>query len=151
VPLGAARSRANVQLPDLAAPRVIFERLSAWGKRAAWAHQSPRKGTRKAACHRFITSARTSPEALLRLIQQRWSNENEWHGPVTCSSVRTLTAMPTAMAQQLLTQPGSRSSSREAVAPSKSKHSIGSVSSPVRAPTERMLGSACSCATVKQG
>ena len=38
-----------------------------------------RKGTCKAACHRFITSIRTTPEALLRLIRQRWSIENEWH------------------------------------------------------------------------
>ena len=38
-----------------------------------------RKGQRKAACHRFITSIRTTPEALLGLIRQRWSIENEWH------------------------------------------------------------------------
>lgn len=40
VPLGAARSRANVQMADLAAPRAMFERLPAWGQRAAWAHQN---------------------------------------------------------------------------------------------------------------
>jgi len=28
---------------------------------------------------RFITSLRTSPDALLRLIRQRWSIENDWH------------------------------------------------------------------------
>ncbi len=38
-----------------------------------------RKGKRDIACHRFITSLRTIPEALLRLIRQRWSIENEWH------------------------------------------------------------------------
>ena len=27
----------------------------------------------------YITTVRTTPEALLRLIQQRWSIENEWH------------------------------------------------------------------------
>jgi hypothetical protein len=27
----------------------------------------------------FITSIRTTPEALLRQIRQRWSIENEWH------------------------------------------------------------------------
>jgi predicted transposase YbfD/YdcC len=37
------------------------------------------KGKREIACHRFITSLRTTPEALLRLIRQRWSIENEWH------------------------------------------------------------------------
>ena len=40
VPLGAARSRANFQIEDLAAPRAMFERLPAWGKRASWAHQN---------------------------------------------------------------------------------------------------------------
>ena len=40
VPLGAARSQANFQIADLAAPRAMFERLPSWGKRAAWAHQN---------------------------------------------------------------------------------------------------------------
>ena len=40
VPLGAARSQANFQMADLAAPRAMFERLPTWGKRAAWAHQN---------------------------------------------------------------------------------------------------------------
>ena len=40
VPLGAARSQADFQMADLAAPRAMFERLPAWGKRAAWAHQN---------------------------------------------------------------------------------------------------------------
>lgn len=40
VPLGAARSRANFQMADLAAPRAMFDRLPSWGKRAAWAHQN---------------------------------------------------------------------------------------------------------------
>ena len=40
VPLGAARSQANFQMADLAAPRAMFERLPAWGKRANWAHQN---------------------------------------------------------------------------------------------------------------
>jgi uncharacterized MAPEG superfamily protein len=40
VPLGAARSQANFQIEDLAAPRAMFERLPAWGKRASWAHQN---------------------------------------------------------------------------------------------------------------
>jgi predicted transposase YbfD/YdcC len=29
--------------------------------------------------HLFLTSIRTTPEGLLRLIRQRWSIENEWH------------------------------------------------------------------------
>jgi uncharacterized MAPEG superfamily protein len=40
VPLGAARSQANFQMADLAAPRAMFERLPEWGKRAAWCHQN---------------------------------------------------------------------------------------------------------------
>ena len=40
VPLGAARSQADFSLADLAAPRAMFDRLPAWGKRASWAHQN---------------------------------------------------------------------------------------------------------------
>jgi uncharacterized MAPEG superfamily protein len=40
VPLGAARSQANFTMADLQAPRAMFERLPAWGKRASWAHQN---------------------------------------------------------------------------------------------------------------
>ena len=40
VPLGAARSQADFKPSDLAAPRAMFERLPAWGKRATWAHQN---------------------------------------------------------------------------------------------------------------
>ena len=29
--------------------------------------------------HLFITTLRTSPKALLRLVRQRWAIENEWH------------------------------------------------------------------------
>ena len=38
-----------------------------------------RKGKRELRQHLFITSLRTAPEALLRLIRQRWCIENEWH------------------------------------------------------------------------
>ena len=37
------------------------------------------RGTRGTKRHLFITSIRTTPEALLRMIRQRWSIENEWH------------------------------------------------------------------------
>ena len=40
IPLGAARSQADFTAADLAAPRAMFERLPAWGKRANWAHQN---------------------------------------------------------------------------------------------------------------
>ncbi len=40
VPLGAARSKADFTMADMAAPRAMFERLPEWGKRAAWAHQN---------------------------------------------------------------------------------------------------------------
>ena len=38
-----------------------------------------RKRPHAVACHRFITSLRTTPDALLQLIRQRCSIENEWH------------------------------------------------------------------------
>ena len=57
VPLGAARSQANFQVEDLAAPRAMFERLPAWGKRAAWAHQN---------CFEALTLH--APAALLCLV-----------------------------------------------------------------------------------
>ena len=57
VPLGAARSQADFQLSDLAAPRAMFERLPAWGQRATWAHQNSFEA--------FILFA---PAALLALI-----------------------------------------------------------------------------------
>jgi predicted transposase YbfD/YdcC len=43
------------------------------------ADTTTRKGKRELRQHLFITSLRTAPEALLRVIRQRWSNENEWH------------------------------------------------------------------------
>jgi predicted transposase YbfD/YdcC len=38
-----------------------------------------RNGKSRTTRHYFITTLRTAPEALLRLIRQRWSIENEWH------------------------------------------------------------------------
>lgn len=40
IPLAAGRSKADFTPADLAAPRAMFERLPAWGKRANWAHQN---------------------------------------------------------------------------------------------------------------
>ena len=40
VPLGAARSQADFTMADMGAPRAMFDRLPAWGKRASWAHQN---------------------------------------------------------------------------------------------------------------
>jgi predicted transposase YbfD/YdcC len=37
------------------------------------------KGKRSERAHYFLTSLRTAPKALLRLVRQRWSIENEWH------------------------------------------------------------------------
>jgi predicted transposase YbfD/YdcC len=37
------------------------------------------KGTTTTRRHLFLTSIRATPESLLRLIRQRWSNENAWH------------------------------------------------------------------------
>jgi predicted transposase YbfD/YdcC len=38
-----------------------------------------RKGKHEIACHRFITSLRNTPDALLLLIRQRWNIGNEGH------------------------------------------------------------------------
>jgi predicted transposase YbfD/YdcC len=38
-----------------------------------------RQGKRVERAHYFLTSLRTAPKALLRLVRQRWSIENEWH------------------------------------------------------------------------
>jgi predicted transposase YbfD/YdcC len=38
-----------------------------------------RRGKRSPRAFYFITTLRTAPSALLRLIRQRWSIENEWH------------------------------------------------------------------------
>ena len=57
IPLGAARSAANFQLEDMAAPRAMFERFPAWGKRASWAHQNS-----------FEAFSLHAPAALLALI-----------------------------------------------------------------------------------
>ena len=40
IPLGAARSQADFTMDDMKAPRAMFDRLPAWGKRASWAHQN---------------------------------------------------------------------------------------------------------------
>jgi uncharacterized MAPEG superfamily protein len=59
VPLGAARSQADFQLSDLAAPRAMAERLPEWGKRANWAHLNS-----------FEAFTLFAPAALLCLIGQ---------------------------------------------------------------------------------
>ena len=38
-----------------------------------------RQGQRNVRRHLFLTSLHTHPDAMLRLIWQRWSIENEWH------------------------------------------------------------------------
>jgi predicted transposase YbfD/YdcC len=49
----------------------------------SWIVEVVANGTRDGkpfhATHLFITSIRTTPEALLRLIRQCWGIENEWH------------------------------------------------------------------------
>ena len=57
LPLGAARSQADFTMADMAAPRAMFERLPAWGRRASWAHQNS-----------FEAFTMHAPAALLALI-----------------------------------------------------------------------------------
>ena len=40
IPLAAGRAKADFTPADRAAPRAMFARLPAWGKRANWAHQN---------------------------------------------------------------------------------------------------------------
>ena len=54
---------------------VITETVERNGKRGVRRHLNP-FGKRTSRCD---TSVRTTPKALLRLIRQRWSIENEWH------------------------------------------------------------------------
>ena len=54
---------------------VITDTLMSTGKRSVRRHLNP-FGKRTSRCD---TSVRTTPKALLRLIRQRWSLENEWH------------------------------------------------------------------------
>ncbi len=57
IPLGAARSQADFTMDDMKAPRAMFDRLPAWGKRASWAHQNS-----------FEAFGLHAPAALLALI-----------------------------------------------------------------------------------
>ena len=59
LPLGAARSAANFEMKDMAAPRAMFERYPAWGKRASWAHQNS-----------FEAFTLHAPAALLALLAE---------------------------------------------------------------------------------
>ena len=71
IPLGAARSQADFVPADLAAPRAMFERLPAWGKRANWAHQNSFEafGLHAPACLlALIAAAAGSPTAALAVV-----------------------------------------------------------------------------------
>ena len=63
VPLGAARSKADFTVADLAAPRAMSDRLPEWGKRANWAHLNS-----------FEAFVLFAPAALLCLIADVHSN-----------------------------------------------------------------------------
>jgi predicted transposase YbfD/YdcC len=52
---------------------------SAWIVEVITDTMTQSSGKRSIRRHRFLASLRTSPDALLRLIRQRWSIENEWH------------------------------------------------------------------------
>ena len=62
IPLGAARSAANFQLEDMAAPRAMFERFPDWGKRASWAHQNSFEAFTLHAPAALLGSDRRPPE-----------------------------------------------------------------------------------------
>ena len=49
--------------------------------RERWVSTGWRDGKPFHHIHLFITTLRTSPKALLRLVRQRWAIENQWHWP----------------------------------------------------------------------
>ncbi|MFO7630474.1 MAG: MAPEG family protein [Prochlorococcaceae cyanobacterium] len=67
VPLGLGRSKADFTIADMAAPRAMFERLPAWGKRASWAHQNCFEafGLHAPAALLCLVAGVTNPAALL--------------------------------------------------------------------------------------
>ena len=77
IPLGAARSAANFEMKDMAAPRAMFDRFPAWGKRASWAHQNS-----------FEAFTLHAPAALLALMAVQ-SN-----GPLPTAAVLAALAQP---------------------------------------------------------
>ena len=66
VPLGAGRSKADFTMADMAAPRAMFDRLPAWGKRASWAHQNSFEAftLHAPACLLCLIAAPTAPVAI---------------------------------------------------------------------------------------
>jgi predicted transposase YbfD/YdcC len=63
-------------------PFIAMDHEKRHGRDTAWeliTDTLTRKGKRSVRRHLFLTSVRTTPEAMLRLIRQRWSIENEWH------------------------------------------------------------------------
>ena len=74
VPLGAARSRADFSIADLAAPRAMFERLPAWGQRASWAHQNSFEafGLQAPACLLALVAVRYGAAASLPVLLAAW-------------------------------------------------------------------------------
>tara|TARA_B100001142_G_scaffold300817_1_gene325899 strand:- start:574 stop:1026 length:453 start_codon:yes stop_codon:yes gene_type:complete len=77
IPLGAARSASNFEMKDMAAPRAMFDRFPAWGKRASWAHQNS-----------FEAFTLHAPAALLALIAVEYS------GPLPGAAVVAAFAHP---------------------------------------------------------
>ena len=77
IPLGAARSAANFEMKDMAAPRAMFERFPAWGKRASGAHQNS-----------FEAFTLQAPAALLALIAAQQT------GPLPAAAVVAAFAHP---------------------------------------------------------
>ena len=110
VPLGAARSKSEFTMADLAAPRAMFERMPAWGKRASWAHQNSFEAftLHGPACLLCLIAAVNSPIAmavalahpLLRLVYivaYVWNVPPSrglcWATGLTCSGILYLEGM----------------------------------------------------------
>jgi uncharacterized MAPEG superfamily protein len=91
VPLGAARSQANFQIEDLAAPRAMFDRLPAWGQRASWAHQNSFEAfTLHAPAALLYIGAYVANVPPLRALC--------WAGGITCSGILYLEGLKQVLA-----------------------------------------------------
>lgn len=104
VPLGAGRSQANFTVADLAAPRLLFERMPAWGQRASWAHQNSFEAfilfapacllALVAGCHGTLVAGAALLHPLLRLLYIVAYVANQpllrslcWAGALTCTGL----------------------------------------------------------------
>ena len=89
IPLGAARSAANFEIKDMAAPRAMFDRYPSWGKRASWAHQNSFEA--------FTLHAPAALLALLAVTQELICPQQLWSPPLHSRSCDLPTSRHTSV------------------------------------------------------